>query len=131
MENFVNKVLTSNFGDWVPLVYLAEDLSVLEPVLREKGWVVEQNAGLQESAAVSIEAVYPLRIPRLVCDLKNAPARLRVMPSSTNRETGGTQARGPGTAETRTRWNRRLVLPFAAQPVSFILLTDHPLTNNV
>lgn len=40
MENFVNKVLESDFGDWVPLVYLAEDLAVLEPVLRAKGWVV-------------------------------------------------------------------------------------------
>lgn len=40
MENFANKILTSNFGDWIPLVYLAEDLGVLEPVLREKGWVV-------------------------------------------------------------------------------------------
>ena len=40
MENFVNKILASSFGDWIPLVYLAEDLSVLEPMLREKGWVV-------------------------------------------------------------------------------------------
>ncbi len=40
MENFVNKVLGSNFGDWVPLVFLAEDLAVLEPVFRAKGWVV-------------------------------------------------------------------------------------------
>ena len=40
MENFVDKVLNSDFGDWIPLVYLAEDLSVLEPVFREKGWVV-------------------------------------------------------------------------------------------
>ncbi len=39
-ENYVEKVLASDFGDWIPLVYLASDLESLAPLMESKGWIV-------------------------------------------------------------------------------------------
>jgi hypothetical protein len=50
LENYLNKVIDADFGDWVPVVYLSKDLSVLEPILKSRGWVVinVQHSGLAE-----------------------------------------------------------------------------------
>src|SRR4051794_17965935 len=41
-ENYVNPVLHSDFRDWVPLIYLAQDLSHLAAEFRAHGWLVVQ-----------------------------------------------------------------------------------------
>lgn len=40
LANYLEPVLSSNFGDWIPLVYLAQDLAMLAPLLESHGWVV-------------------------------------------------------------------------------------------